>query len=248
MTTRPRPAHAGADRSLLKSVAGVSLVLAAVLNGLSQYVGHLVVPDGDSFNDQLRWSVEHPTFHGAEQLALVLSSLFMPIGLLGLAWVAHHRARRLTAVAVALTIWGMWGFHNVLAMGYTTGTVAPGAIGVEAAVQLNNSLVDHAGVMVTALLPHLVGSFFGLLLLAVAAWRSRLLPKVPLLLLVGFLLWDFLLPPAGPLEAHLLLTVSWTWLGVHLVRMPTQAWRDGAKPLRDSAPGAADGEPAPATY
>jgi hypothetical protein len=37
-------------------------------------------------------------------------------------------------------------------------------------------------------------------------------------------LWDFLLPPLGPLEAHVLLLISLTWLGVHVIRMPHSTW------------------------
>jgi hypothetical protein len=43
-------------------------------------------------------------------------------------------------------------------------------------------------------------------------------------LLIGFLLWDFLLPPVGPLEAHVLLLISLAWLGVHVIRMPQSTW------------------------
>ena len=32
------------------------------------------------------------------------------------------------------------------------------------------------------------------------------------------------LVPVGPLEAHLLLAVGWTWLGVALWRMPARVW------------------------
>ena len=70
----------------------------------------------------------------------------------------------------------------------------------------------------TALLPHLFGTFFGVLLLMVAAWRSGAFPKVPCALVIAFLVWDFLLPTWGLLERHLLLFVGWTWLGVALLR------------------------------
>ena len=208
----------------LKTVAAASLVLAGLLNGLPQYLVHLVTPDHDDFSDQIRWSVDHSAIHQAEQLALLLSSLFMPMGLLGLAWVAHHRSRRLTAVAAVLVVWGMWGFHNVLAMGYAAGTVGPDAIGVADAVRLNEGLVEDVGVVVTALVPHLLGSFLGLLLLTIACWRAGFFPKVPLVLMGAFLLWDFALAPVGVLEPHLLLAVSWTWLGVHLLRIPDRVW------------------------
>ena len=218
---------------VLKRVAGVCLVLGGLLNGLPQYVVELVSGGHDSFSDQIRWGVDHPGIQQAEQLTMLVSSLFMPIGLLGLAWVAHHRARRLAGAAAALTVWGMWGFHNILAMGYTVGTVGPGAIGVDDAVSLNEALIDDGGVMVAGLYPHLIGSFFGLLLMAVACWRSGVFPKVPLLLMVAFLVWDFALPSVGPFEPHLLLAASWAWLGVHLLRMPTSVWAGAVMPDRD---------------
>ena len=225
-TTSPAAAHVQARprRATLKTVAGVSLVLAGLLNGLPQYLVELLTEDRGSFSDQIRWSANHAGVHQAEQLTILISSLFMPIGLLGLAWVAHHYARKLTVWATALTVLGTWGFHNVLAMGYTTGTVGPQAIGVDAAVHLNDALVEDGGVIATALLPHLVGTFFGLLILAIACWRTGVFPKVPLLLMVAFLVWDFALPSVGPFEPHLLLVISWVWLGIHLVRMPSAVW------------------------
>jgi hypothetical protein len=102
--------------------------------------------------------------------------------------------------------------------------VGPDAIGVDAAVRLNDALVEDGGVIAAALFPHLLGSFFGLLLLAIACWRTGVFPKVPLLLMVAFLVWDFALPSVGPFEPHLLLVISWVWLGIHLLRMPTAVW------------------------
>jgi hypothetical protein len=156
--------------------------------------------------------------HVAEQTALLVSMLVLPIGLVGLAQVTRWYAPRLTAVAAALFVWGMWGFHNVVALGYAAGTVGPDAIGVDAAATLNEAYLGHTGTVVTALVPHLVGSFFGLLLLAVAGWRGRTLPRIPLALLVAFLIWDFGLPSSGPVEPHLLLAIALGWLGVHVIR------------------------------
>jgi hypothetical protein len=119
----------------------------------------------------------------------------------------------------------MWGFANVLAMGYVTGTVAPSVLSVEDAVVLNDGLGGSPGTVATALVPHLIGSFLGLVLLSLAAWRSGAFPRTPLVLLVGFLVWDFLLPPLGPVDAHVLLVVAWVWLGVRLLRMPHAVWR-----------------------
>lgn len=214
--------------SLVRKTAGVCLILAALTNGLSQYLGHLVIGDRD-WVEQVRWGADHLAFQRAEQMALVVSALFMPLGLLAVAQVTRWTARRLTAVAVPLLLWGMWGFHNILAIGYIAGTAAPQIIGVEAAVSFNEDMVTDPGAAVLGLLPHLLGTFFGILLLMIAAWRSGLFPKVACALVAAFLVWDYLLPPVGPLEAHLLLFVGWTWLGVALIRMPQAAWSGAAR-------------------
>jgi hypothetical protein len=212
----------------LRIAAGLALIAAGLLNGLPQAL--LTVVTGDlSFGEQIAWSADHPGLHAAEQTALVVGSLVMPLGLLGLAHVARFGAPVLTAIATPLVLWGMWGFGNVLAMGYVSGTVAPAALSVGDAVRLNEALGTHPGVVATALLPHLVGSLLGLLLLAAAAWRSGSFPRIPLALLAGFLVWDFALAPIGPVDAHLLLVVAFTWLGVALLRLPEAVWRGAAR-------------------
>ncbi len=223
-TTSTEPDGAPLSRAV-QIVVGVSLLMAGLTNGLAQYLGELLMPPLDDFTDQIRWGAEHPTVHVAEQTALLVSMLVLPIGLIGLAQLTRWGAPRLTAVATVLFVWGMWGFHNVVALGYAAGTVGPDAIGVDAAATLNEAYLGHTGTMVTALLPHLVGSFFGLLLLALAGWRGRTLPRIPLALLVAFLIWDFGLPASGPFEPHLLLAIALGWLGVHVIRMPLSRWR-----------------------
>lgn len=207
----------------VQRVAAISLILAGLLNGGAQYVGHLVAGDL-MFNELIRWGAEHPAFHGVEQAVLLASSLFMPIGLLGVAHLCRFRAPRLTAVATPLVVWGMWGFANILATGYVAGTVAPDALSVDQAVTLNDSYVSDPGLIAFALIPHLLGSFFGLLLLSVAAWRSRSFPRPAVALLVAFLIWDFFLSPVGPFEAHLLLLAAWSWMGWHLLRVSDETW------------------------
>jgi len=218
------PGRAPLSRGI-QIIVGVCLVAAGLTNGLAQYVVELLTPSHDDFTDQIRWGAEHPTLHVAEQTALMVSMLVLPIGLIGLAQLTRWGAPRLTAVATVLFVWGMWGFHSVVALGYAAGTVGPDAIGVDAAAKLNDAYLGHVGTMVIALLPHLLGSFLGLLLLAVAGWRSRTLPRIPLALLVAFLIWDFGLPAAPPFEPHVLLAVALGWLGVHVVRLPQSRWQ-----------------------
>jgi len=220
-TTQPAAPAPPLSRAA-RLVAGVSLVLAGLLNGGAQYVGHLVSGDPDEW---IPWAVDHPAWGAIEQVSTLASLLFLPIGLVGIAQVARWRRPRLTAVALVLSLWGMWGFHTVLALWLGAASVAPGVIGVDGAVRLEDAYGANAAVVSTALVPHLVGSFLGLLLLCLAARGT--FPAPALVLLAVFLVWDFLGTPAGPLEAHLLLAVALAWLGVHLVRMSPEQWHGG---------------------
>lgn len=203
---------------------GMCLVLGGILNGGSQYLVELLAPAHEEFSDQFQWGLEHPALHQGEQFALVASMLFLPLGLLAIAQVTRWHAPRLTVAAALLTIWGMWGFGNVIGLGYAAGSVGPRTIGVDASVELNDGFIEHGGVLVIALYPHLIGSFIGLILLSVAAWKSGVFPRSPLVLLIAFLVWDFTLPSFGPLEPHLLLMVALVWLGMHLIRLPHRVW------------------------
>ena len=81
-------------------------MLGGVLNGGSQYLVELLSPDHDEFSDQFSWGIDHPVLHQGEQFALVLSMLFLPLGLLALAQVTRWHAPRLTAVATLLMCGG----------------------------------------------------------------------------------------------------------------------------------------------
>lgn len=92
-TTGPAPVSAAPPFSrALRVIAGLSLIAAGLLNGLSQAVGH-VLAGGLSFRDQIVWGAEHPLAHGLEQTSLVLSNLVIPLGLLGVAHVCRYGPR-----------------------------------------------------------------------------------------------------------------------------------------------------------
>jgi hypothetical protein len=228
-----RAATPGADAPpfsrALRIAAGLCLIAAGLLNGLPQFVVEFFTGDQESFSDQIAWGTENALLHNAEQAALVASSLFMPLGLLAVAHLSRFRAPVLTAIATPLVLWGMWGFGNVLAMGYVAGTVAPTVLTVDQAEMLNDGLSSHPGTIATALVPHLIGSFFGLVLLGVAVWRSRSFPRPTAVLLVAFLVWDFGFPPLGPIDPHVLLVAAWVWMGIHLLRLTDAEWRGATR-------------------
>lgn len=209
---------------LIRRAAGVSLVLAGLLNGLSQFINYQLTGDL-TFAEHMRWGLDNWLLHRLDHMALVVSILFIPLGLLGLAQVTRWRAPRLTLIGTPLMLWGMWGFHNVLSMGYVSWIVGLRELPLEQAIELNDRLPFEPGVVAMALVPHIVGSFFGVLLLTIAAWRSGAFSRIACAIVIAFLVWDFLLPPVGPLEPHLLLAVGWGWLGIQLFRLSDEQWR-----------------------
>jgi hypothetical protein len=202
---------------------GVSLVLAGLLNGGIQYIDHLTAGDGEQ-RELMAWGLEHHAAYQAVWFGAMLSSIFLLLGFLGLAQITRWHTPKLTVVATLLTIWGMWGFGNVLAGTYVAQVVTPDALGLDAGVTLiEDGYLKDWGMIAGSLAPHLIGSFFGILLLAIACWRSGL-PRVPSALIVVFLVWDFLFTPIGPFEPHLFEMVALVWLGVTVIRMPHEQW------------------------
>lgn len=159
-TLQNNPGSPAPYSGLVRIGAGVALILAGLLNGLPPYLFSVFVGDM-TFSEQIKWGATHMAAQRAEQLAVVVSTLFMPLGLLGVAQVTRWRAPRLTLFAVPFMLWGMWGFHNILSSGYVAATIAPAKLGVEQAVALNDAFLADGGLVAAALLPHLVGSFLG---------------------------------------------------------------------------------------
>ena len=224
--TTPSPAVTEAPPPLSRSIqrgVGASLVLAGLLNGGLQYVDHFTAGNGER-DAQMAYGLEHHALYQAIWFGAMVSSIFLLLGFLGLAQLTRWHTPKLTAVATPLVVWGMWGFGNVLAGTYIAQVVTPDVLGLDSGVSLiEDGFLEDWGMIAGSLAPHLLGSFFGILLLAIACWRSGF-PRVPVALLVVFLLWDFMLVPVGPLEPHLLLMVALVWLGAHVARLPHDQW------------------------
>ena len=225
-TTLTAPTAATIEPPLSQAIhrgVGICLVLAGLLNGGLQYVDQLTAGDGER-RELMAWGLEHHAVYQTVWFGAMLSSIFLLLGFLGLAQITRWHTPKLTVAATLLTVWGMWGFGNVLAGTYVGQVVTPDVLGLDAGVTLiEDGFLRDWGMIAGSLAPHLIGSFFGILLLAIACWRSGL-PRIPSALIVVFLLWDFMLSPVGPFEPHLLEMVALVWLGVSVIRMPHEQW------------------------
>lgn len=144
------------------------------------------------------------------------------------AGLAHSVAGRfpvLSLVGALVSVGSMVGFGGVRAVqGVQLGLVRSGIDRAEAV-----ALLDGAGgnpVMAAFLLLFLGGTVVGLGVLVVALWRSRQVPRTPLVLVLVFLLFDIVGMPLGavvddrllPVLAHTVLLVALGWLGLRTLR------------------------------
>jgi hypothetical protein len=221
-----RPALAPPYSTLIRKAAGVCLILAAITNGLAQYVYWIFLSDLKEGSERIAWGAENMGFYRASTAVILVSALFMPLGLLAIAQVTRWSSPRLTLIGTPLMLWGMWGFHNILAGGYITGPMSAGALGAERTVELQEALMGDQLGFFLAVVPHMLGSLVGLVLLTIAAWRSGAFPKVACALVLAFLIFDFFFFTFATkfVAPHILLFIGWTWLGIALLRMPQQVW------------------------
>lgn len=202
----------------------MSLFLGSALIAIPQYVEYLRAGDLER-KERIAWGLAHQSFYRAEWAAGMVGSFLLLLGFLGLWQLTRWHTPKLTAVGAVLLTWGMAGqiFSDVAT--YGAQVVGADVLGVNRAERLiADGYLKDPGMIAVVLVPVIAGMFFGVLLLAVACWRSGL-PKAPVVALALWPLWDFLGPGSvGPFSGELLLLVAGTWLGVAVGRLSRQRW------------------------
>jgi len=162
-------------------------------------------------------------------LIMLTAILFVP-ALVGILQLVRERGVVLGHLAVALTIVGAIG-HAVFA-GFQI--VLSGALESGVGERQLTAMVEgtpNAG-FVVVLLTFLAGFFPGLLLLAIALWRSRTVPVWAPIGLVALVVTDFVPLAGGRLVAALVPAfgvVCFGAIGLVLLRMTDRDWRDGVR-------------------
>lgn len=208
-----------------QQAVALCLVLGAALIAVPQYVEYLRAGDLDR-KGQIGWGLAHQTFYRAEWAAAMLGSFLLLLGFLGLWQVTRWHARKVTAIGAVVLTWGMTGQLFSDTATYTAQVVAADVFGTASAERLvADGYLKDPGMIAVVLVPVIAGMFFGILLLAVACWRSGL-PKPAVVALALWPLWDFLAPgPVGPVTADLFLLVAGVGLGLAVTRMTGRRWR-----------------------
>lgn len=202
----------------------LSLFLGSALVAVPQYLEYLLAGDLER-KEHIAWGLAHQTFYRTEWAAGMVGSFLLLLGFLGLWQLTRWHTPKLTVVGAVVLTWGMTGqiFSDVAT--YAAQVVGADVLGPSGAESLiADGYLKDPGMIAVVLVPVIVGMFFGVLLLAAACWRSGL-PKVPVVALALWPLWEFFGPgPAGPFSGDLLVLVAGTWLGVVVARLSRQRW------------------------
>lgn len=206
-----------------RTVSG-SLGVGAALSGGFQYAEYLRAGDLER-EDQIAWGLAHHSFYQLEWAAGMVGSFLLLLGFLGLWHVTRWSTPKLTAVGAVILTWGMSGQLFSEVGTYTAQVVAAKALGPGPAETLiAEGYLKDGGMIAVVLVPVIAGMLFGVIVLAVACWRSGL-GRVPSVLLALWPLWDFFGPgPVGPLSADLFLIAAGVWLAAAVVRLPREHW------------------------
>jgi hypothetical protein len=174
--------------------AGRSRALPALLvtaGGVLQVVQFAIVPHDLEIPDRLAWWVEHPIRIGIAQAVGLLALPFLVGGFLVIGRLCLEHSRRVATAAVSLLVAAMVGLGAIHGLEMTTNWLAQdGAIEQATMVQ---AAADPGIAGITLMVMFLGGALFGMVLLNVALWRSRFVPRVAVPFTVGFVVLDFFL-------------------------------------------------------
>lgn len=200
-----------------------ALVVTAALANAAESIGMrmLLPPQPEGHAEALALVAEHRPTYAALTVVGTLAVPLLAAAFWQLTALARERSPRLALTARGLLLAGMWGFLGMHVVNLTQvplsaeGTRAAGGTALEA---IQSSPVLGA----LFLLPFLVGCALGMLLLAVALFRSPVARWVPVTLL-AFLVVDFGLQNAGPVDAHWLFVAMSIGAAREILRRPVTA-------------------------
>ena len=205
-----------------RDLAAAALVLTSLL-GL---VSVALQPDFPAGHAARLAAIDHAgTAAAVSAVAFLLQQLPFIVAMLGLGHLLRSSAPRLSTTGVLLGCVGAFG-HTVFAgMSMVYLLMATDASHRREFAALY-ARIESSPVMLFAVLG-LAGTVFGLLLMAVALFRTRVVPLWVPGLLVAFLVLEFAGSAVSSYASELAgacCLVAFTALAVHLHRMPVDAW------------------------
>lgn len=173
-------------------IAGRARVLAAgliVAGGALQLLEFLLEPAFDSSAERVAWWAEHSAQLGTSQALGLLAVPCMLGGFLYAYRLVRQDSRRLAGVAIAMLVSAMIGLGLIHGVELAA-SMAASAGHPDAAVAVLEAESPSASAIVGFVM-FLPMAVFGSILIAVAMWRSRYVPRLVVLFLLGFTAVDF---------------------------------------------------------
>lgn len=137
------------------------------------------------------------------------------------------RSPILAHIAVTTGFFGALGsasMHVVQILQYLM--VQPGLDATQMQKLLNH--VENGPFAALVLPMFMIGMFGSMVLMVIALWKSKSVPRIPVVLIVLFMIPDFfnlqLVPHQGPFNIHILLLVAFGWIAYRVVTIPEEKW------------------------
>lgn len=202
-------------RTRLLALCLVAAPLAGLIEALLSPLG------GGSTADDFAAIASAPgRFTAAVLIGLAGTVLLVP-ALLGLAGRTSARSPRLALVASAAIVISMLGFAGVrMAQAFELGLATGPLTGTDPVETFEKAIGTPIGVTLTVMF--LVGNILGMIVLAIALWRSHTVPVGAVVLFLLFPVLDTVVHGHfGPVVSHALLLVSLTWMALTFLNRTT---------------------------
>lgn len=203
-----------------RSIAGLSLIVAPLV-GL---VGALLTPKytGD-LGTELTAISEHTGRWLAGNFLILLSFFLLIPAMLGILQLLRHRSVALGHIGAALVLLGLF-FHGAIT-GFALVEVPLVESGLPRTEMVTFAERMYEGPAFIMILAPFIGFYLGLIILAVALWRAKVVPIWIAGLIVVGLLSEFTgTDVLSPELMFALLLVSLGWLGLKVLRMSDAQW------------------------
>ena len=230
-----------------RTVAGICLIVGPLL----LLVGGAVTPSEGSAgaNAYMQSVAADPGAHEWGTVAFVLGFALLVPGLVGAVHLLRRRAVVLGHVFGSLAILGVVMFTALASTTFYDIAIAS-SLPLDQATKVNDAVEDVSGAGVV-LIPALLGTFVGLIGMAIALWRGGWTPAWVAAAGAGGMILVVIGDgnQALGIAGSVALLIGYGYVGLTMLRMGNDAWEQATPPA--SANGATDvaapGSPAPAT-
>jgi hypothetical protein len=207
----PAASPAARFTPLGRIAAAGTLVVGATL----QVLAFAFIPDYGHTVDKLHWIAAHPAQAQVSKTFDLLAVPFLLAGVIVYVLLARERAPRLAWTGGILLWFGMCGLMAV--QGYETlefSLVHDGRFRLTAVADVVDNLSTAPEVAMGIMF--IVCAVLGIVVTAVALWRSRAVPRAIPVLLVTFIVVDAAL--SQPLLGHVIALVGAVWIAYSILR------------------------------